>query len=54
MPHVTFDFNILIEPTIKNTKHLLDALVDAGLGTASLTTPENILANVDAQPFAPV
>ena len=45
VPHATFDLDILIEPTIKNAKQLLDALVDARLGTASLTTPENILAN---------
>jgi len=45
VPRATFDLDILIEPTIKNAKQLLDAFVDAGLGTASLTTPENILAN---------
>jgi hypothetical protein len=45
VPRATFDLDILIEPTIKNAKQLLDALVDAGLGTASLTTPESILAN---------
>ena len=45
VPRATFDLDILIEPTIKNARQLLDALVDAGLGTASLTTPENIIAN---------
>ncbi|MDO9541265.1 MAG: nucleotidyltransferase [Kiritimatiellia bacterium] len=45
VPRATFDLDILIEPTIKNVKQLLTALADAGLGTASLTTSENILAN---------
>lgn len=45
VPRATFDLDILIEPTTENAKRLLNALVDAGLGTASLTTPENILAN---------
>ena len=45
VPRATFDLDILIEPTIKNARQLLDALVAAGLGTASLTTPESILAN---------
>lgn len=45
VPRATFDLDILIEATQENTRHLLDALLDAGLGTASLTTPEDVLAN---------
>lgn len=45
IPRVTFDLDILIEPTRKNARHLLDALLDAGLGTASLTDVDEILSN---------
>jgi len=45
VPHVTFDLEILIEATPENAKRLLDALRDAGLATASLTTVEELLAN---------
>ncbi|HUT61331.1 MAG TPA: DUF6036 family nucleotidyltransferase [Phycisphaerae bacterium] len=45
VPRSTFDLDILIEPTEENARRLLRALGDAGLGTASLTTPEEILAN---------
>jgi hypothetical protein len=40
VPRVTFDLDILIEATPENAKCLLEALLDAGLGTASLTTVE--------------
>jgi len=45
VPRATFDLDILIEPTAENARHLLAALTDAGLGTAALTTPDDILAN---------
>jgi len=45
VPRATFDLDILIEATQENSQHLLDALLDAGLGTAALTNVENILAN---------
>lgn len=45
VPRATFDLDILIEATPENVRRLLDALLEAGLGTASLTTPEAILAN---------
>ena len=45
VPRATFGLDILIEATIENVRRLLDALSDAGLGTASLTTPEDVLAN---------
>ena len=44
MPRATFDLDILIEATPKNTQHLLDALLDAGLGSASLTNVKEILS----------
>jgi len=34
---------MLIEATADNAKRLLDALTEAGLGTAGLITPENLL-----------
>jgi len=45
VPRATFDLDILIEATVENAKHLLDALLDSGLATASLTTPEDLLAH---------
>lgn len=45
VPRATFDLDILIEATFDNTRRLLAALLDAGLGTASLTTIEAVLAN---------
>jgi len=45
VPRATFDLDILIEATPDNAKRLLDALLDAQLGTASLTTPEDLLAH---------
>jgi hypothetical protein len=45
VPRATFDLDILIEATPENAQRLLDALLEAGLGTASLTTAEEVLAN---------
>jgi len=45
VPRATFDLDILIEATPENAQHLLDALLDAGLGTASLTTAKELLAH---------
>src|SRR4030043_1414081 len=45
VPRATFDLDIIIEATPDNAKRLLDALLDAGLGTASLTNVEEVLAN---------
>ena len=44
-PRATFDLEILIEASPENTQHLLDALLDAGIGTASLTNVDEILSN---------
>ncbi len=43
VPRATFDLDILIEPSLENAQRLLDALVDAGLGTALQTSAEEIL-----------
>lgn len=45
VPRATFDLDILIDHTEDNTRRLLNALLDAGLGTAALTSPDDILAN---------
>jgi len=45
VPRATFDLDILIEATPENARRLLDALLEAGLGTAGLTTAENLLAH---------
>lgn len=45
VPRATFDLDILIESSTDNAHRLLDALSDAGLGTASLTSEEEIVAN---------
>lgn len=45
VPRATFDLDILIEATEENAGRLLDAFLDAQLGTAALTTPEQLLAN---------
>jgi len=45
VPRATFDLDILIEATPENAQRLLRAFLDAGLGTASLTSAEDILAH---------
>ncbi len=45
VPRATFDLDILIEPTHGNATKLLDAMLNAGLGTASLTNVEELLTN---------
>jgi len=45
VPRATFDLDILIDATPENTKQLLDALIEAGMGTASLTNVNEILSN---------
>ena len=44
VPRMTFDLDILIEATPHNAQRLLDAFLDAGLGTAALTTADGLLA----------
>ena len=45
VPRATFGVDLLIEATPENAQRLLDALSEAGLGTASLTSAEDLLAN---------
>ncbi|MCG2726916.1 MAG: hypothetical protein L6420_11820 [Elusimicrobia bacterium] len=45
VPRATFDLDILIEAKLDNAQRLLDALLDAGFATASLTTADDVLAN---------
>ncbi len=45
VPRATFDLDILIEASPENARRLLDALEDAGMGTATLTTADEILSN---------
>ena len=45
VPRATFDLDVLIEATTENAERLLRAMTEAGLGTAALTTVEEILAN---------
>jgi hypothetical protein len=44
VPRATFDLDVLIEPTAENTQRLLKAMIEAGLGTASLTTVQDLLS----------
>jgi hypothetical protein len=45
VPRATFDLDVLILPDEENARHLLDALLEAGLSTASLTSPEKVVQN---------
>ena len=45
VPRATFDLDIIIEATPDNVKRLLDALLDAEMGTASLTNVKDLLSN---------
>ncbi|NIA29666.1 MAG: hypothetical protein GWP06_07130 [Actinobacteria bacterium] len=45
VPRATFDLNIIIEATERNAQRLLDAMLDAGLGTADLTNVQDVLAH---------
>ena len=63
VPRATFDLDILIEPSLDNARQLLAALEAAGFGTATLTTPEDMLAHeltvfndrvrIDVQTYTP-
>ena len=44
VPRATFDLDILIEAKPENAKNLLEAFLDARLGTAALTIPEGLLS----------
>jgi hypothetical protein len=44
VPRATFDLDVLIEATTANAERLLRAMTEAGLGTASLTTVDEVLS----------
>jgi len=43
VPRVTFDLDILIEPTAENAQRLLSALTESGFGTATMTNAQDII-----------
>lgn len=45
VPRATFDLDILIEASLENGQRLLNALIEAGLGTASLIIAEDLIAH---------
>lgn len=45
VPIATFDLEILIEATAENVQRLIDAVIEVGMGTATLTNVDEILAN---------
>ena len=63
VPRATFDLDILIKADLQNARRLLDALLDAQLGTAGLSSPEELLKHeitifedrirIDVQSFTP-
>lgn len=45
VPRATFDLDILIEATTENAQRLLEALAEAGFGTATMTNAQDIVAH---------
>lgn len=45
VPRATFDLDVLIEATEENVSKLLEALTEAGLGTATMTSVQNVLSH---------
>jgi hypothetical protein len=45
VPRATFDLDILIEATDDNARRLLSALAQVGFGTATLTTPQDVVSH---------
>ncbi|MEP6963658.1 MAG: DUF6036 family nucleotidyltransferase [Acidobacteriota bacterium] len=45
VPRATFDLDILIAASPENSRRVLDALRDAGMGTAAMVTPEELLGH---------
>ena len=44
VPRATFELDILIDTNPENARNLLEAFLEAGLGTAALTTAEELLS----------
>lgn len=63
VPRATFDLDILIRATVANAQRLLDALLEARLGSAALTTAQEVIdrevtifadrVRIDVQTFTP-
>lgn len=63
VPRATFDLDLLIDATPGNAKRLLDAMLEAGLGTAALIGADELLSyeitvfkdrvRIDVQTFTP-
>jgi hypothetical protein len=49
VPRTTVDLDILIEATPENARRFLEALLEARLGTASMTTVEGLLEVPDQE-----
>ena len=45
VPRATFDLDLLIDATPDNARRLLEAFAESGLGSAALTTPDDVLAH---------
>jgi predicted nucleotidyltransferase len=45
VPRLTLDLDITIRPTLANASAMLAAFADAGLGTAALTSAEDVIAH---------
>jgi hypothetical protein len=45
VPRATFDLDMLIEATPENAEKLLQSFAGAGLGTAEMIKPDDVLAN---------
>ncbi|MEY3023511.1 MAG: hypothetical protein RJA16_337 [Planctomycetota bacterium] len=45
VPRTTFDLDLLVEANEENARRLLEALEDAGIGSAALTTPEAVVGH---------
>lgn len=45
VPRTTYDLDILIEATHDNARRLIDALIAVRYGTATMITPESVLAH---------
>ena len=43
VPRATFDLDILIKANIRNGQRLLDALIEANMGTASLISSQELI-----------
>jgi hypothetical protein len=44
VPRATFDLEILIDANLDDARNLLEAFLEAKLGTAALTSPEELIS----------